>query len=213
MRLTKVAAKQKIDLPRLYIENLEQCSEWLLLEYRHCLDTWENLAFTNVQDLALRSALSVLIKRKVEAEGPGECRAGVFSSGLAGLKEFRAGETIVLDPEAPQQLRTADFPRFKALVIGGILGNEGFTGKTGRLLTGKLGCEARNLGKVQLSIDSAAVVCKLILLGMKLEDIELTRELEICRRDGSSTVLPYGYPLLDGKVIFTPGLKEYLEKH
>jgi ribosome biogenesis SPOUT family RNA methylase Rps3 len=213
MSLPETAAKQKMDLPRLYVENFEQCSEWLLLEYRHCLDTWENISFTNVQDTVLRSALSVLTKRRAGEEGTGDGRAEVRRSRLAELEDFRPPRTIVLDPEAPRPLCSGDFPRFRALVIGGILGNEGFTGKTGKLLTASMGCQTRNLGKIQLSIDSAAVVCKLIVLGMKLEDIELSRELEIFRPDGSSTVLPYGYPVIDGKVIFTPGLREYLEKH
>jgi ribosome biogenesis SPOUT family RNA methylase Rps3 len=76
-----------------------------------------------------------------------------------------------------------------------------------------MGCRARNLGRIQLSIDSAVVVCRLIALGMKLEKIKLSAELEIQHDDGHSTILPYGYPVLDGKVVFTPGLKEYLRKH
>jgi ribosome biogenesis SPOUT family RNA methylase Rps3 len=48
---------------------------------------------------------------------------------------------------------------------------------------------------------------------MKLEKIKLSTELEVQHDDGHSTILPYGYPVLDGKVIFTPGLKEYLRKH
>jgi ribosome biogenesis SPOUT family RNA methylase Rps3 len=200
MRLPRVPAKPEMDLPRLYVENFERCSEWLMLEYRHCLDTWENIVFTNIADNALLEAI---------ADRGGSARR----SPLERLKEFHSRRTLALDPEAKVTLRTSDFKKHDALVIGGILGNEGFTGKTGKLMTKKLGCKARNLGKIQLSIDSAAVVCKLIFLGMRLEDIELTTELEIQHDDGHSTVLPYGYPVLDGKVILTPGLREYLEKH
>jgi ribosome biogenesis SPOUT family RNA methylase Rps3 len=194
-----VSAK-KPRLPRLYIENFEACSAWLLLEYGHCIDTWENLVFTNVADNELFDALT----------GRG---APVRRSPLEALREFAPKRTIALDPEAKEPLKTSDFMKHDAIVIGGILGSEGFSGKTGKLLTKKLGCQARNLGKIQLSIDSAAVVCKLIFLGMRLEDIELTRELEIQHDDGHSTVLPYGYPVLDGKIVFTPGLMEYLRKH
>jgi ribosome biogenesis SPOUT family RNA methylase Rps3 len=196
----KPDSARKPRLPRLYIENFEDSSVWLMLEYRHCIWTWGNPVFTNVADRALFDALS-------------RRGASVRRSPLSHLKGYHPRRTLALDPEAKVPLRTSDFKNHDALVIGGILGNEGFTGKTGRLMTEKLGCGARNLGAIQLSIDSAAVVCKLIFLGMKLEDIELTTELEIQHDDGHSTVLPYGYPVLNGKVILTPGIREYLEKH
>ena len=186
-------------LPRMYIENCEQHSEWLMLEYRHCITSWPGAVFTNVADKRLFAALCPLAETK--------------KSSLAQLAEFKPRSTIVLDPAAPKALATTDLDRANALVVGGILGSEGFTGKTGRLLTEKLGCQARNLGKIQLSIDSAVVICRLIALGMRLEKIKLSAELEIVHDDGHSTILPYGYPVLDGKVIFTPGLKEYLRTH
>ena len=196
---TTKSAPPGIKLPKLYIENCEGHSQWLMLEYLHCIDSWEDIEFTNVTDPKLRDALAK--------------RARVHRSSLADLKDFDPRKTIVLDPAAPKAFETADADRYEALVVGGILGSEGFTGKTGRLLTGKLGCEARNLGKVQLSIDSAVVVCRLIALGMKHGDIKLSTELEILHDDGGSSVLPYGYPVLNGKIIFTPGLMEYLRKH
>jgi len=188
-----------VKLPRLYVENCEEYSEWLKLEYLHCIASWENIVFTNVSSAKLHDTL---LKK-----------ANVYTSSLAGLKEFEPKKTVVLDPAAKKPFRTEDADRFQAIVVGGILGSEGFTGKTGKLLTGKLGCQARNLGKVQLSIDSAVVVTKLIALGMKLEDIKLSTELEILHDDGGSTTLPYGYPVLKGKLIFTPGLMEYLRTH
>lgn len=218
----------KVNLPRLYIENCEPYSKWLMLEYKHCLESWEGIMFTNVADPKLHKMLSSFMQIASffdDAEDDEGARRGaqgarkasqepaVHRSSLAELKEFQPKTTIVLDPAAPKVLTTGDMDRYRALVIGGILGNEGFTGKTGRLLTQRLGCETRNLGKIQLSIDSAVVVSKLIALGMKLEKIQLTTELEILHDDGHSTILPYGYPVLDGKVIFTPGLKEYLKKH
>jgi len=193
-----------------------------MLEYKHSLESWPGAIFTNVTDPKLHQTLSSFLRitsffddidsndRKSGASL--RAKGAVHKSSLSELKEFQPGKTIVLDPAATKVLKTGDLDRHGALVIGGILGSEGFTGKTGKLLTGKLGCEARNLGKVQLSIDSAVVVCRLIALGMKLEKIQLSSELEIIHDDGHSTILPYGYPVLGGKVIFTPGLKEYLKK-
>ena len=213
----------KLKLPRMYIENCEPYSEWLMLEYKHSLESWPGITFTNVSDAKLHQTLSAFLKiidffndsaGNDSKSGAGKSAKGaVAKSSLSELKEFQPKKTIILDPAAPKTLSTADFEKAAALVVGGILGSEGFTGKTGRLLTEKLGCQARNLGKIQLSIDSAVVVCRLIALGMKLEKIKLSTELEIQHDDGHSTILPYGYPVLDGKVIFTPGLKEYLRKH
>ena len=73
-------------------------------------------------------------------------------------------------------------------------------------------CESRNIGKTQLSIDGAVFVAKAIMLGMRLEEIEIASELEIMHDDGHSTILPFGYPIVDGKVILTPGLVEYLSE-
>ncbi|MGQ9583271.1 MAG: hypothetical protein ACUVV6_07145 [Thermoplasmatota archaeon] len=186
-------------LPRLYIENQEPFSEWLLLEYLHCIESWEGVVFTNVTDRRLFEALSP--------------RARVHSSSAARLRGFHPGASLVLDPGAGRPLTTGDAAASEALVVGGILGSEGLTGKTGELVTKRLGCEARNLGPRQLSIDSAVVVARLVSLGMGLEEIELTSELEIRHDRSHSTVLPYAYPILNGKVIFTPGLAEYLRKH
>ena len=219
----KKAPAPKLKLPRMYIENCEPYSEWLMLEYKHSLESWPGIVFTNVPDAKLHQTLSAFLKiidffkdsaGNESKSGAGKSAKGaVHKSSLSGLKEFQPKKTIVLDPAAPKALATADMDKAGALVVGGILGSEGFTGKTGRLLTEKLGCQGRNLGKIQLSIDSAVVVCRLIALGMKLEKIKLSTELEIQHDDGHSTVLPYGYPVLNGKLIFTPGLKEYLKKH
>lgn len=216
------APAPKLKLPRMYIENCEPYSEWLMLEYRHSLLSWPGAVFTGVSDPKLFQALSAFVKVAAFFDAAGDdikggasktAKSAVHKSGLAGLKEFQPKKTIILDPAAPKALSTADLEKASALVVGGILGSEGFTGKTGKLLTDRLGCQARNLGKIQLSIDSAVVVCRLIALGMKLEKIKLSAELEIQHDDGHSTILPYGYPVLDGKVVFTPGLKEYLRKH
>jgi ribosome biogenesis SPOUT family RNA methylase Rps3 len=216
------APAPKPNLPRMYIENCENWSEWLMLEYKHALLSWPGAVFSNVSDPKLFQALSSFVKvaaffddagNDIKSGASKTAKSAVHKSSLSALKEFNPKKTIVLDPAAPKALSTADLDKAGALVVGGILGSEGFTGKTGRLLTDKLGCRARNLGKTQLSIDSAVVVCRLVALGMKLEKIKLSTELEVQHDDGHSTILPYGYPVLDGKVIFTPGLKEYLRKH
>ncbi|HVL87251.1 MAG TPA: hypothetical protein VM681_04470, partial [Candidatus Thermoplasmatota archaeon] len=73
-----------------------------------------------------------------------------------------------------------------------------------------LAASARNLGPIQLPIDVAVLVCALVREGGRLEDVELTTEVEIRHDDSHVTVLPYGYPVVDGRVLLTPGLAEHL---
>jgi len=96
--------------------------------------------------------------------------------------------------------------------VGGILGVEEFTGKTGALITRPQGLEARHLGPLQLPIDMAVLVSNLVRLGMALEDLELTTEVELELGPDRSVELPYAYPVVEGQVLLTPGLVDYLRR-
>ena len=173
----------------LIIENLEEeISEWLLLEYKHVCNIWKNVFFTRAE--------------KLEDFFPGKTTEKTFSDIFH--------RVIVLDPQAKKELRPSDFKDIEAVVIGGILGHEKPKGRTRKLLVSKVGEKnSRNLGKKQLSIDSAALVAKLIYLGYKLEEIEITNEVVIdCGEE--KIILPYGYVVIENKIIITPGLIEYL---
>ena len=65
---------------------------------------------------------------------------------------------------------------------------------------------------MQLTIDGAVFVAKQIALGKKLNDIEIAYELEIIHDPIHSTILPFGYPIVNDKPIITPGLIEYLSE-
>ncbi|MGB9636178.1 MAG: hypothetical protein ACPL1Y_02875 [Thermoplasmata archaeon] len=180
------------------IENCEEkLSEWLYLEYLHALQIWHgNVIFTNVQDKEMHEKLSSLCDVKREH-----------------VYELKLENVIVLDPFADKTLVPEEMQNANFVVIGGILGDREFTGKTEKLITKKTMCIARNLGKIQLSIDIAAYVAYQILQGKHLAEIPLTSEVEIEHADGHITVLPYGYPVIDGKVLITPGLVEYLKRN
>lgn len=177
---------------RLVIENCErELSDWLYLEYKHCIQLWDNILFTNIGEGF--ETLSAIAETKKER-----------------VTQLKLGRIIVLDPLADNVLRTDDFQGTDTIVIGGILGYEKPTGRTKKLISDKLSAECRNLGRRQLSIDIAVFTAKLVYLGMKVEEIEFTDELEIAFDETHSTIIPYGYPIIDGKVIVTPGLIEYL---
>lgn len=194
----KEEKKMEKETVRLVIENCEpQYSEWLELEYKHCAQLWNNILFTNVKAPKLKSKLAELGNAEVREES---------------ILELEQKKRIVLDPLAELELKREDFDGAEEIVIGGILGDKEFTGKTKSLISSKLPAETRNLGKKQLSIDTAALVTKLILYGTSLKELELTDELEIQVDPSYSVVLPYGYPVIDGKLIVTPGLVDYLAK-
>lgn len=182
---------------QLVIENCEErLSEWLWLEYKHCAEIWEGITFTNVRG-----------KMKEKLAEIGEVAEESFD------KLFEADKTIILDLLAEEELKTYDFADSEAVVIGGILGCEIPEGRTSELITAKAKeAKVRNLGKRQLTIDTAALVAKLIYLGAELEGIEITQQLEVVRNENERTILPYGYVVVENKAIITPGLIDYLNR-
>ncbi len=74
------------------------------------------------------------------------------------------------------------------------------------------GVEARNLGKEQMSTDTAALVARKIPSGMPLNKIRFTHHVDIDIRKCESVTLPYKYVLRDGKPVLAPGLVEMLRK-
>ncbi len=179
---------------RLVIENLEpELSEWLYLEYAAASRYWGGAIFTNVPPYMEKRLLSL-----------GEVQRRSFR------ELFRDEEVIILDPQAEKPLRQEDFREAEVIVVGGILGYEKPRGRTAKHITRELKCRARHLGKVQLSIDTAALVARLIYLGESLENIEVTREVEVRLGENERVVLPYGYVVYNGRVMLTPGIVEYL---
>jgi ribosome biogenesis SPOUT family RNA methylase Rps3 len=180
----------------LVIEHCEPTlSEWLLLEYKHAAKLWNgNLVFTRVADnrtARVLQKLGTVQKEKVK---------DIFSN----------KKCIVLDPQAKKPLTPNDCLRCDAIIIGGLLGYEKPKGRTKKLISDKSNFETRNLGKLQLSIDGAVFVTKAIYLGLNLKDIEIAREIEIIHDTIHSTILPFGYPIIENKPVITPGLIKYL---
>jgi len=184
--------------PIMVIEHCEPAlSEWLMLEYRHSAKIWPGkIVFTRVNDKKTANLLKKL----------GEVEKQKAKDLLHGRK------CIVLDPQSKKTLSTRDFSKFDAIIVGGILGYEKPRGRTKKLITDKSGFETRNLGNIQLTIDGAVFVANAISLGLKLKDIEIAREIEIIHDSVHSTILPFGYPIINNTPVITPGLVEYLTK-
>lgn len=185
-------------LPLLIIEHCEPAlSTWLLLEYKHVAKLWKkNLIFTKVVDKKSSKILRKLGSvKKVSIK-----------------KIFQNKNCIILDPQAKKPLTPEDCKNIDAIIIGGLLGYEKPKGRTKKLISDKTDFKTRHLGKLQLSIDGAVFVTKAICLGLNLKDIEIAREIEIIHDSIHSTILPFGYPVIDNQPVITPGLIQYLTK-
>ena len=181
-----------MDLPLIVIENLEPITEWVLLEYRHASKiAMGNIIFTNVDDKRLEKLGKVYRESFTEVVEP--------------------DKTIILDPSADKPLRTEDFEKYRYFVIGGICGDYPQKNRTRELISSRLpAAERRNLGKKQLTTDSAVLMIMLVYAGERIEDIEVTDSVEIRYSENESTVLPFGYIVMENRVIITPGLIELL---
>ncbi len=183
--------------PTLVVEHCEPIlSEWLLLEYKHAVVIWENeVVFTRVTKKTANVLKNIGRIEKEKAQD-------IFSH----------KSSVVLDPQAEKPLTPSDCKKFDVIIVGGLLGYEKPKGRTKKMISNRSDFQQRNLGPYQLSIDGAVFVAKAICLGMTLKDIEIASEIEIIHDKVHSTILPFGYPVIQNILIITPGLVEYLAK-
>jgi ribosome biogenesis SPOUT family RNA methylase Rps3 len=178
------------------IEHMEpKLWAWCLLEYKHMskIVGKNNLWFTNVKSGAA----------KLRPFGK------VFSKSVTQLTLERP---CILDAEASKTLKPEDAKKFTHVVFGGILGDHPPRGRTRELRMKMPNAEARNLGRKQMSTDTAVLVTHTILNGRPLHMIPFTEHIEITIRPGESIHLPYKYVLQDGKPVLPPGLVKMLRK-
>ncbi len=173
---------------KFIIEQLDpELYEWSIAEYEHIIKVLgkENVLFTNVKDCS-----------KLQFA---ECSE-------KSVKEMDIKKACVLDPEAEQTLSSAD--EFEYFIFGGILGNNPPEKRTSELLSKKLGFEKRNLGKKQMSTDTAVIVAWKILNEKKFNELKFVDDPEIEIEEDLNTVMPYRYlddgtgkPLICAKVM------------
>lgn len=176
------------------IEHLEpRVWDWCLLEYRHIskIVGKKNLVFTNVARDARKLASFGRVVRKSVAE-------------------MRFEKPCLLDPNAGSTLRPAD--GFQALIFGGILGDDPPRRRTGVLAQKLRGVPRRNLGKKQLSTDTAVLVAKMILDGTPFSRIPFQDGIEVQLNGTESVLLPYRYVLRNNTPVLAPGLREMLRR-
>lgn len=178
----------------IVVEHLEPVlSPWVFLEYKHAASVIGNLLVTNVKNERERACLEPFAVAVRES-----------------VKEItELGEILVLDPQARVPLSPEDFKRCRYVVVGGIMGDFPPKGRTRKLLTERLGVEARTLGPCQLSVDGAAYVAWRVAQGEPLERVRVALGLTL--KQGSLEVqLPYCYPVSEEGVVFSRELGAYV---
>lgn len=180
---------------KFIIEHLEpELFEWCILEYKHISEIVgkDNLIFTNIKK----------DKNKIKDLGK------VYKESV---KELDFKNACILDPFAEKILSKND--KFDYLILGGILGDYPMKKRTEIELSSKMDAEKRNLGKEQMSTDTAVYVANEITKGKTLNDFKFKDEIEIEIDEGESIQLPFRYVIINNKPMLPKGLIEYLKKH
>jgi ribosome biogenesis SPOUT family RNA methylase Rps3 len=183
--------------PKFIIEHLEpKVFPWCVIEYEHISETVgkDNLIFTNIFS--------------------GEKKLDKFGKVLKNsVKDIDLGNVCVLDPDAKETLTTKDAGKFDAFVFGGILGDYPPKKRTKDELTKFLPKAKKfNIGKEQMSTDTAVFVVHQILKGKRMNDFVFKDGISIPMDEFSSIDLPYRYVLVHGRVWMSDKLIDYLKK-
>jgi len=175
---------------RVVIEHLEpELFDWCKIEYEH-VSKWvgkNNLLISNCKE-----------------------KLSFCETDKRHIWDLKLTKACVLDPDAKEQLTPAIAKKFDVFVFGGILGDDPPRKRTEPELTSKLKLPAFNLGKAQMSTDTAVIVTKLICDGTPLEKLEFQNGLDIEIGENESVHLPYKYLLKEGKVVMSQKLIDKL---
>ena len=179
---------------KFIIEHLEpKVYKWCQLEYKHISSVVgrDNLTFTNTNSSILKKFGKVENKSVMKLKFENPC---------------------ILDPEAKETLTPKIARQYDFFIFGGILGDDPPRARTGEELSSKLDYPKFNLGKEQMSTDTAVIVTKIICDGKNLSELKFQEGIEIDISEGESVQLPYKYLLVNGKPMLPDGLVELLKK-
>jgi len=140
----------------------------------------------------------------------------VYHESFTDSENITRKKICVLDPNAKQILTTSDKNKFDYLVFGGIMGDyppkkrtKGFCTK---MREKGIKFETRNMGKEQMSTDTAVLVAKMIMDGKKFNEIKFKDTIIIDINDCEEVELPFRYVLKNEKPILAPGLVKHLKE-
>ncbi|MBI4453374.1 hypothetical protein HY636_01905 [Candidatus Woesearchaeota archaeon] len=195
---------------KFIIEHLDKrLYKWCFLEYKHisAVVGRDKVMFTNVSGAKSKQKLSEL--------------GIVHDKSIASLSEIHKKRICVLDPFAEKTLITEDKSMFDYFVFGGILGDyppqKRTAGFCDKLRAKGIKFEKRNLGKEQMSTDTAVYAAKKIFEGKKLSDLKFKDTIIIKINESEEVELPFRYVVeidKQGKenLILPYGFVEFLKK-
>ena len=206
------------------IEHLDKrLYKWCFLEYKHASKVVgkENIVFTNVSGEKAREKLRKF--SKVSKKSVSDIDKITRVNKTDDKKKVRI---CVLDPSAKKQLITSDKNKFDYLIFGGIMGDYPPQGRTKSLSKSlkenSVAFDIRNLGKEQMSTDTAVLVAKMIIKdGKKFSDIKFQDTIIIEINDCEEVELPFRYVVEDfvdkkgnkkQRLILPNGLVDFLKK-
>ncbi|ANQ09381.1 Uncharacterized protein PCOAH_00042620 [Plasmodium coatneyi] len=180
--------------PKYIVEHLDELEDWSILEYIHICETVKdkNVIFTNFD--------------RPFGEVSKKYNPTCYKQPIRELKEkFEWEKICLLDMKAKDILTCKDKEHLDYLLFGGILGNVPSDDRTSILRK----CQfviSRNLGDMQMTTNTAVLVCHIILeKQVEFKDIPFVDNPEIpLRNEKESMVLPFRFV---SKFFFT-GLEE-----
>jgi len=179
-------------MPLFVIEHLEpKVYPWCILEYKHISSVVRknNLLITKTANKKL---------------------ATFAKTSKKSINELTFDTPCILDPEAKETLTPKIAATYHSFIFGGILGDYPPRKRTQEEV--KLPYPRYNLGKEQMSTDTAVIVTHNIVNGTPLEKMHFQDGIEIDIKKGESIQLPYRYLLVNGKPMLPPGLVQLLKK-
>lgn len=217
-------------MPTYLIEHLEpRLWKWCMIEYKHIskIVGKNNLWFTNIKR---KSRASEELKKYGKVINESVTELGLNGNNSDNNK-YNLTNACILDPEASETLTCRNSKQCDYFIFGGILGDDPPKKRTKPELTDRINSNKDNnknhnenknnnkfvvkifnIGKKQLSTDNAVFVVKQIVDGKELKDIEFVEDIELETGKNESVVLPYRYPVVDGKPNISKELVNYLIK-
>ncbi len=176
------------------IEHLEsRLYKWCFIEYKHASDSVgkENIIFTNVKNKKDQEKLAKIGSVKAES-----------------IRDLKLKKALVLDPDSEKTLSPEDNKRYDYLIFGGILGDYPRKHRTEEMLSQFLAYEKRDLGKPQMSTNTAVYVAKKIMDGTPLSKLQFVKQLVVPVGKGEEIILPFRFVKENGSIVLP---KEYIK--
>ncbi|MDO8661299.1 MAG: SAM-dependent methyltransferase [Candidatus Woesearchaeota archaeon] len=127
------------------------------------------------------------------------------------VRAMNFSKPCILDPVAVKMLTPEEARLFETFIFGGILGDDPPRERTAIELD--IPGERRNLGKLQMSTDTAVRVVWEIANGKRLKELDFVDGVIIPIQKGEEILLPYRYLVRNGKPVLARGLKTFLKKN